>query len=79
MIPDLDVCRWCGGVRDPEPHLLIDEEVKACDCFLCESCHEYLPFEQVVKLSPGEFKCHDCLNQEADYIRERLRDSYAQM
>ena len=55
-------CENCGRARDIDLML-------TCDCLECERCE--IPSDNVVKMSPGEFVCLDCMNDFADSMAKR--------
>jgi len=65
----ISTCNNCGGfqVEDAETALMMADGYQ-CECFECVKCGNMFNFEDIVKLSPGEFACHDCLNREAESI-----------
>ena len=62
-------CSNCGG-SDIEDRELCNPYMPNydCECFECVKCGNMCDFEDIVKLSPGEFACLDCLQREAESI-----------
>ena len=47
-------------------------ELDCCVCFMCKDCHEPYLFNEIIKVSPGEFICLDCATSIADSANDYI-------